>query len=108
MVNNARFLILPWVHVQSLASRILSLAVRAVVRDWPRRYGYQPVLLETFVEQGRFAGTCYKAANWRYAGQTKGRGKLDRHHRQNVPVKDVYLYPLHRRFRQILAPGRNL
>lgn len=103
VVNNARFLILPWVHVPNLASRILSLAAREVVRDWPKLYGYQPVLLETFVEWQRFSGTCYKAANWLYAGQTTGRGKLDRHHRQNVPVKDVYLYPLHRRFRQVLT-----
>ncbi|RIV20942.1 DUF4338 domain-containing protein [Alicyclobacillaceae bacterium I2511] len=105
VVNNARFLILPWVHVPNLASRILSLAARQVVRDWPQLYGYQPVLLETFVEQERFSGTCYKAANWLYAGQTTGRGKLDRHHRQNVPVKDVYLYPLHRHFRQVLTPS---
>lgn len=103
VVNNARFLILPWVHVPNLASRILSLAARQVVRDWPQRYGYQPVLLETFVERQRFSGTCYKAANWLYVGQTTGRGKLDRHHRQNVPVKDVYLYPLHRHFRQVLT-----
>lgn len=106
VVNNARFLILPWVHVPNLASRILSLAVRQVVCDWPQLYGYHPVLLETFVERQRFSGTCYKAANWLYAGQTTGRGKLDRHHRQNVPVKDVYLYPLHRHFRQSLTTSR--
>ena len=106
VVNNARFLILPWVHVPNLASRILSLSARQVVRDWLKLYGYQPVLLETFVEQERFSGTCYKAANWLYAGQTTGRGKLDRHHRQNVPVKDVYVYPLHRRFRQALTTLR--
>lgn len=103
VVNNARFLILPWIHVPNLASRILSLAARRVVSDWPQLYGYQPVLLETFVERQRFSGTCYQAANWLYAGQTAGRGKLDRYHRQNVPVKDVYLYPLHRRFRKILT-----
>ena len=103
IVNNARFLILPWVHVPHLASRILSLATRQVVQDWPRLYGYQPVLLETFVEQGRFSGTCYKAANWLRVGQTAGRGKLDRYHRHGIPIKDVYVYPLHRRFRRFLA-----
>ena len=103
VVNNARFLILPWIHVPNLASRILSLAARQVYRDWPELYGYQPVLLETFVERKRFAGTCYKAANWIHAGRTTGRGKLDTHHRRNIPVKDVYLYPLSRRFRRILT-----
>jgi hypothetical protein len=103
VVNNARFLILPWIHVKNLASRILGLAARQVCSDWPELYCYQPVLLETFVERERFAGTCYKAANWLYAGQTRGRGKLDRYHRHNVPVKDVYLYPLDRRFRQLLT-----
>lgn len=63
VVNNARFLILPWIHVPNLASRILSLAAQQVYRDWPELYGYRPVLLETFVERQRFAGTCYKAAN---------------------------------------------
>jgi len=103
VVCNARFLILPWIHVPNLASRVLSLAARQVCRDWPALYGYQPVLLETFVERQRFAGTCYKAANWLYTGQTKGRGKLDRYHRHSVPVKDVYLYPLNRNFRHILT-----
>lgn len=103
VVNNARFLILPWVHVPNLASRILSLASRQVVRDWPQRYGYLPVLLETFVERQRFPGTCYKASNWLYVGQTAGRGKRDRDHLRNIPVKDVYLYPLHRHFRQVLT-----
>lgn len=103
VVNNARFLILPWVHVPNLASRILSLAARQVVRDWPQQYGYQPVLLETFVERQRFSGTCYRAANWLYAGRTAGRGKLDRYHLGSRPVKDVYLYPLHRHFRRVLT-----
>ncbi len=103
VVNNARFLILPWIHIPNLASRILSLAARQVYRDWPELYGYQPVLLETFVERKRFAGTCYKAANWIRAGRTTGRGKLDTHHRRNIPVKDVYLYPLNYRFRRILT-----
>jgi hypothetical protein len=103
VVNNARFLVLPWVHVPNLASHVLALAARQVYRDWPELYGYQPVLLETFVERKRFAGTCYKAANWIHVGRTTGRGKLDRHHRRRIPVKDVYLFPLHRHFRRILT-----
>ena len=103
VVNNARFLVLPWVHVANLASHVLSLAARQIYRDWPELYGYQPVLLETFIEKKRFAGSCYKAANWIHVGQTTGRGKLDRHHRRNTPVKDVYLYPLHRHFRRVLT-----
>ncbi len=106
VVNNARFLVLPWVHVPNLASRILGLAARQVYHDWFELYGYRPVLLETFVEHKRFAGTSYKAANWIHVGQTQGRGKLDRHHRQALPVKDVYLYPLARDFRRVLAGGQ--
>ena len=103
VVNNARFLVLPWIHIPNLASRILGLAARQVYHDWPELYGYQPVVLETYIEKKRFAGTCYKAANWIHVGQTTGRGKLDRHHRRNTPVKDVYLYPLHRHFRRVLT-----
>jgi hypothetical protein len=103
VVNNARFLILPWIHIPNLASRILSLAARQVYRDWPELYGYQPVLLETFVERKRFTGACYRAANWIHVGRTTGRGKLDTHHRRKIPVKDVYLYPLNRHFRRLLT-----
>jgi len=103
IVNNARFLILPWVNSQNLASRILAGIAKRLPRDWQIRYGYQPVLLETFVEQGRFRGTCYRAANWIHVGQTQGRGKLDRHTRYPLPVKDIFLYPLHKHFRQELS-----
>jgi len=71
--------------------------------DWKTRYGYRPVLLETFVEQGRFRGTCYRAANWIYVGQTKGRGKLDRQNRYALPVKDIFLHPIHKHFRKELC-----
>ena len=77
MVNNARFLILPWVQCRGLASRILSGSLKALRTDWPLRYGYQPVLLESFVEIPRFTGTAYRAANWLRLGQTRGRGKLE-------------------------------
>jgi len=102
IVNNARFLILPWVTIRNLASRILAISAKRLPNDWASRYGDQPCLLETFVECDRFPGTCYRAANWIYVGDTQGRGKLDRHHRHALPVKHVYLYPLHRHFRRKL------
>ena len=103
VVNNSRFLILPWVRVKNLASKILGLSAKQLLRDWQTIYGYTPVLLETFVDKERYPGTCYKAANWRYIGETKGRGKWDRHKEYNLPVKDIYLYPLNHRFREILT-----
>lgn len=102
VVNNARFLILPWVRSPNLASRILSLVAKRIAADWYARYGYKPVLLETFVEKERFTGACYKASNWLCVGETKGRGKLDVHHEQKVPVKSVWLYPLDKDFRRWL------
>jgi hypothetical protein len=102
IVGNSRFLILPWVNSKNLASHVLSLCARHLPHDWQQTYGYTPVLMETFVEKDRFAGTCYKAANWSYVGATKGRGKLDRYNEYALPVKEIYLYPLHKRFRKIL------
>ena len=103
IVNNARFLILPWVTCKNLASRILGIVAKILPADWEERYTYRPVLMETFVEKDRFQGTCYRAANWIHVGQTKGRGKLDRHKRYELPVKDIFLYPLVRDFRQKLC-----
>lgn len=94
VVNNSRFLILPHLRVPNLASFALSLGTRRLAVDWVDRYGYSPVLLETFVEQGRFAGTCYRAANWLQVGLTKGRGRQDRENKSKVAVKSVFLYPL--------------
>ena len=99
VINNARFLILPWIQSNNLASKILSLATRQLPKDWETRYGYRPLLFETFVESDRFAGTCYKAANWIHVGRTKGRGKLGPAGKQSVPIKNIWLYPLDRRFR---------
>jgi len=99
VVNNARFLILPWIRSPNLASRLLSGVARRLPQEWENRYGYRPVLLETFVEQ-RFRGTCYRAANWIHVGQTKGRGKLDRWNRYALPMKHIFLYPLCRSFRR--------
>ena len=96
VVNNARFLILA--RCPNLASRILSIAAKRIASDWHARYGYEPVLLETFVEKERFTGVCYKAANWTRVGETQGRGKLDVRHEHKVPVKSVWLYPLNKDF----------
>lgn len=104
LTNNTRFLVMPWVEVSCLASYVLSRVMRRIRSDWQRKYGHPVELLETFVERGRFVGTCYQAANWLKVGQTKGRT------RQNAPdgkplqvaIKDIYLYPLHSRFAQRL------
>jgi hypothetical protein len=103
IVNNARFLILPWVSSRNLASKLLGLAARRLPTDWLSRYAYSPVLLETFVEQQRFCGTCYKAANWLHLGQTQGRGKLERNNLRPLPIKSVWIFPLSPRFRAILT-----
>jgi hypothetical protein len=103
VVNNARFLILPWVRVKGLASKLLAMAARGLPEDWAGCYGYRPVLLESFVEVERFAGTCYRAANWRCVGQTQGRGKLGDHRIGQVPIKTVWVYPLVRNFRERLC-----
>ena len=103
VINNARFLVLPWIQSKGLASKVLSLIARQLPYDWQQRYGYRPVLLETFVETPRHRGICYKAANWTLAGQTTGRGKLDVTHQCAVPVKDIWLYPLSRHFRAFLC-----
>ncbi|MHB8346407.1 MAG: DUF4338 domain-containing protein [Acidiferrobacterales bacterium] len=103
VVNNARFLILPWIHCKNLASRILALISKRLAEDWHARYAYRPVLLETFVEKPRFTGTCYKAANWQYLGDTQGRGKLDTLHRNAQPIKSIWIYPLTRDFRRHLC-----
>lgn len=103
VVNNARFLILPWVECKNLASSILARAAHRIPQDWQLHYGYRPVLLETFVEQSRFRGIAYQAANWICLGATAGRGKLDVHHRALLPKKTVWVYPLERNFRQVLC-----
>ena len=104
VVNNSRFLILPWVRVQGLASKILALSARQMPHDWQTRYGYRPLLLETLVDTTRFRGTCYRAANWLHVGQTSGRGRMDREHqRHGQAIKDIYVYPLVRDARQRLC-----
>jgi len=105
IVNNARFLILPWVRSKNLGSKILSMVSKRINSDWQERFNYCPVLLETFVEKERFQGTCYKAANWVCVGETKGRGKPDVRHECKLPVKSIWLYPLRKDFRRGLVEG---
>lgn len=94
IANNSRFLILPWVEVKSLASHILGQIARRIEADWQGRYGHPLHLLETFVQQDRFQGTAYQAANWIHVGRTTGRTRQDRHNRVEAPYKEIYLYPL--------------
>ncbi len=103
VVSNSRFLILPWVRVPHLASHVLSQLSRRLGDDWEERYGLEPVLLETFVERGRFRGTCYRAANWIYVGQSLGRGRQDRAKSFSLSEKDLYVYPLRKRARDVLC-----
>lgn len=107
VVNNNRFLILPWVNVPHLASHILGRICRRVNKDWQEKYNHPVCLVETFVEKGRFQGTCYKAANWLHVGQTQGRGKLDVKMQCLLPIKDIWLYPLDVSFRENLCAGRS-
>ncbi|HUT77436.1 MAG TPA: DUF4338 domain-containing protein [Polyangia bacterium] len=100
---NSRFLILPWVEVPHLASHLLGRMARMLPSEWERVYGHPVFFAETFVYPERFRGTCYRAANWVYLGQTTGRGKDDLTHRANRPVKDVLGYGLTRRWRAELA-----
>jgi hypothetical protein len=94
IINNVRFLILPWVRIKNLASKLLSLMVKVVPAQWEQRYGIRPVLMETFIEQVRFTGASYKAANWLCVGQTKGKGRSGMNYYYHGIIKDVYLYPL--------------
>lgn len=103
LTNNTRFLVLPWVKVPHLASCILGHALRRLNNDWGKRYGHPVYLVETFVDRDRFLGTCYRAANWRKVGETAGRSRQDRHHKMRVPVKDIYVYPLKKNFREALC-----
>jgi hypothetical protein len=97
LANNTRFLILPWVCVPLLASHVLSQVVGRVGADWRVKYGHGLEWLETFVERERFAGSCYRAANWRRVGQSTGRTRQDRDHTRRVALKDIYLYRVGRR-----------
>ena len=102
---NSRFLVLPWVEVRYLASHLLGRMAKMLPTEWARVYGHPVYFAETFVDRTRFAGTCYRAANWVYLGQTTGRGKNDQTHRPNRPRKDVLGLALTRNFRNKLRNG---
>ena len=102
IVQNSRFLILPWVKVKGLASHILGRVNCRLADDWLELYGSRPLLLETFVE-ARFQGTCYRAANWLELGKTQGRGRMDRYEQYGRPKKTIWVYPLHRHARRLLT-----
>jgi hypothetical protein len=106
VANNTRFLILPFVRIPHLASWVLGQVLRRLAGDWKAKYGHSIVLVETFVDRSRFRGTCYRAANWIWTGVTTGRSRQDRAHTLQVPSKDIYVYPLDRRFRQQLCNER--
>jgi len=103
---NTRFLILPWVRVSCLASHILGRMARILQKDWERIYNHPLHYLETFIDQERFHGTCYRAANWFTIGQTTGRGKNDQTGKANRSLKDVLGYPLSNDFRDHLCGGQ--
>jgi hypothetical protein len=99
LTNNTRFLILPWVRVRHLASHLLGRICRELSGHWMDKYGHPIHVLETFVERDRFRGTCYRAAGWTHVGATAGRSRNDVDQTLSVPVKEIFLYPLHRDFR---------
>ncbi len=105
ITNNQRFLLLPWVRVPRLGSWILGRVLRRLSADWQVKYGHGIVLAETFVERERFRGTVYQAANWQRLGATQGRTRQDRYSTLQAPVKDIYVYPLARNFREVLNDG---
>jgi hypothetical protein len=102
IINNTRFLVLPWVEVSHLASHLLALNRRRLSQDWQRIYHHPVYLLETFVDTERFKGTCYKADNWIYVGKTTGLGKLSKSNKPTLSKKAIYLYPLTKDFRDRL------
>jgi Domain of unknown function (DUF4338) len=103
LAYNTRFLILPWVQVPHLASHILGKVTRGLSGDWERMYGHPVYFAETFIDPGRFRGTCYRAANWQLLGFTTGRGKNDQTNKPNRPIKEILGLPLAPRFRQLLS-----
>lgn len=102
---NTRFLILPWVKVHCIASYLLGLNIRGISRHWQELYNHPIYYLETFIDTERFKGTCYRASNWIYLGDTTGRGKNDNTNKPNRSIKAVYGYPLTKKFREILCNG---
>lgn len=108
IAGNSRFLILPWIRIPHLASYLLGAVSRRISTDWTQKYNHPVCLLETFVEKDRFLGTCYKAANWQCLGETTGRTRNGQSADPLSPIKQVFVYPLHRRFRGILLENRQI
>lgn len=105
MVNNARFLILPWVRLHNLASRILGANLRRLSADWQAVYGHPVLLAETFVDRSRFQGTCYRASNWEFVGETKGWSRHGQRYEEHGQKKAVFVHTLHRHaLRKLRAP----
>jgi len=107
LIGMSRFLIRPSVHCKNLASKVLSLSVATIADDFQQQYGYRPLLIESFVDTERYSGTCYRAANWLTIGQTKGRGRQDRHTESALPQKTIVMYPLDPQFRKKLGVPPN-
>jgi hypothetical protein len=103
LAYNTRYLILPWVRVPHLASHILGKMTSQLSQDWERMYGHPVYFAETFIDPGRFRGTCYRAANWKLLGCTTGRGKASNSYKPNRPIKEVLGFPLIPRFRELLS-----
>jgi hypothetical protein len=103
VVNNDRFLMLPWVDVPHLASFVLSRCLRRLRSDWQQIYEQDLALAETFIQKDRFQGHCYAAANWTCIGESCGRGRNDRFHQGALPIKTLWVYPLRPEFRQVLC-----
>lgn len=107
VVNNSRFLLLPWIHIKNLASATLARVLRRLPADWQAQYGVTPLLVETFVDAAHYTGACYRAANWVELGETSGRGREDRQHRRHgAQPKRVFVYPLRREARAQLRGER--
>jgi SRSO17 transposase len=105
IVNNNRFLILPWIRVQNLASHVLSLSLKRVRVDWEKQYDIEPYMVETFVDPEKFCGTSYLASNWSYLGCTKGFGRVGNKFVYHGKIKDIYVYIMNKRFRNIFNPN---
>lgn len=108
VVCNSRFLIFPNVKVRNLASHILSKSMQQIKTDWEKKCKVEPVLVETFVEKGRYSGSCYKASNFQLLGETSGRGRQDSNHDKRLPIKDIYVYPLQSNIQEELCKGQEL
>jgi hypothetical protein len=108
VINNSRFLIFPWVKIKYLASHVLGQAVRRVCDDWQQRWGYRPVVVETFVDPERYTGTCYRAANWLYVGDTTGTGLARQGKSYTSSPKKIFVLPLVPDFRTVLCSNKEL